>query len=158
MFHRFRYEAEFYPTLSRLPLHVRMKLDIAGVKISLKDWLAYSFEERSVLCHLPVESAEECRVFAAYLDFLSRKYQGKPVEITEAMDSALWDGAQVPEPVAQKSAACSNTVDLSEWRSWQAHQRHALYKTAISKNQPEAFGGVLEELRETNFPQTRAGD
>jgi hypothetical protein len=158
MFHHFRYEAEFYPTLSRVPLHVRMKLDIIGLKISLKEWLAYSFEERSVLCHLPVKSAEERPVFAAYLDFLSQKYQGKPVEVTAAMDSALWSRAQVPEPVTQKSAFCSTTVTLEEWQRWHAHQRYALYKTAISKNQPEAFSGVLDELRETKVPQARTGD
>jgi len=154
MFHRFRYEAEFYPTLSRLPLDVRRKLDLAGLKISLKDWLAYGFEERSVLCHLPVESAEERRVFTVYLDFLSRKYRGMPIEITEAMDSARWDAAQVPAPVAQKSAACSRIVSPAEWRGWKEHQRYALYKTATSKKQPEAFAGVLDELREPGAAKT----
>lgn len=158
MFHHFRYEANFYPTLSRLPLHVRMKLDIAGVKISLRDWLAYSLEERTVLCHLPAESADERRVFAAYLDFLSQKYQGKPVEITQAADSELWNAAQVPEPVAQKSASCSNAVTVEEWRSWQAHQRYALYKTAISNSQPEAFSAVLDELREEKLSHAKAAD
>jgi hypothetical protein len=157
MFHRFRYEAKFYPNLNRLPLHVRMKLDLTGLKISLNDWLAYGREERQVLCHLPAESTEERQVFAAYLDFLSRKYQGKPVEVTEAMDSALWSAAQVPAPVAQKSSACSDAVNLEEWRAWQEHQRYALYKTAVSKNQPEAFAGVLDELRESDLLQPKVG-
>ncbi len=157
MFHRFRYEAKFYPGLKRLPLHVRMKLDLAGLKISLSDWLAYDLEERQVLCHLPATSAEERQVFAGYLDFLSRKYQDKPVEITGAMDSALWGPAQVPAPVAQQSAACSDAVNPGEWRAWQEHQRYALYKTAVSKNQPEAFADVLDELRESNLPQTEVG-
>jgi hypothetical protein len=155
MFHRFRYEAKFYPNLNRLPLHVRMKLDLTGLKISLNDWLAYSLEERQVLCHLSAENLEERQVFAAYLDFLSRKYQGKPVERTEAMNSEAWAAAQVPEPVTQKSAAYSHAVNLGEWRAWEAHQRYALYKTAISKNQPEAFAGVLDELRESRL--TEAG-
>lgn len=157
MFHRFRYEAKYYPNLNRLPLDVRMKLDLTGVKISLNDWLAYSFEERNALCHLPAERADERQVFADYLDFLSRKYGGKPVERTEPMDSARWGAAQVPEPVAQKSAACSNAVNLSEWQAWQAHQRYALYKTAVSKNQPEAFEGVLGELREPPSRLTQVG-
>jgi hypothetical protein len=36
---------------------------------------------------------------------------------------------------------------LAEWRSWEPHQRYALYKTAISKSQPEAFADILAELR-----------
>ncbi|HEY7715766.1 MAG TPA: nitrate reductase associated protein [Candidatus Binatia bacterium] len=150
MFHRFRYEAEFYPALSRIPLHVRMKLDLTGLKISLKDWLACSLAERSVLCHLPIESEEEKRVFVGYLDFLSRKYTGRPVEVTATMNSAWWEPTEVPEPVAQKSASCFNSVTIEEWRHWDPHQRYGLYKTAVSKSQPEAFAQLLDELRELN--------
>ncbi len=148
MFHRFRYEAEYYPTLSRLPLHVRMKLDVTGVKISLNDWLSFNFAERTVLCHLPCASDEEKAVFTAYLDFLSQKYSGAPVQMTEVMDSALWEQQSlVPEPVRKKSAE-SGVVTTNEWLGWQSHQRYALYKTAISKSQPEAFADVLDELRQ----------
>jgi hypothetical protein len=147
MFHRFRHEAEFYPSLSRIPLDVRMKLDLAGLKISLKDWLACSFEERTVLCHLPVNDTEEKQAFAAYADFLCRKYRGEAVEVTAPLSSVLWDPSAIPEPVAQKSASCFNTVMLAEWQHWQAHQRYALYKTAVSKSQPEAFADILDELR-----------
>ena len=59
MFCRFQFEAEFYPTMSRIPTHLRMKLDVTGIKVSLKDWLAFSVEERWVLCNLPVETEEE---------------------------------------------------------------------------------------------------
>jgi len=148
MFHRFRYEAEFYPTLSRLPLHVRMKLDLTGIKISLKDWLAFSFEERTVLCHLLIETTEEKQAFSTYINFLSQKYLGKPAAMTDVMNSSRWSDSEVPLPVQQKSSSCSSAVTLTEWAGWQAHERHALYKTAISDNQPEAFEQVLKQLRE----------
>ena len=41
MFHRYDYESEFYPSLTRLPLDVRRKLDVTGIKVSLKDWLSF---------------------------------------------------------------------------------------------------------------------
>ncbi|HKY09643.1 MAG TPA: nitrate reductase associated protein [Candidatus Binatia bacterium] len=147
MFHRFRYEAEFYPTLNRIPLDVRRKLDLSGLKISLKDWLAYSFEERTALCHLPVDSVEEKQAFTAYLHFLSRKNNATSFGTSEPLDPESWSTAKIPAPVAQKSAACFNAVMLAEWRRWESHQRYALYKTAISKSQPEAFADVLAELR-----------
>ena len=147
MFHTYRYEGEFYPSHSRIPLDVRMKLDLTGLKISLKDWLAFSFAERTVLCHLPIDRADEKQAFAAYMDFLSRKYRGQPVAAAQSLDPDLWNTSEVPEPVAQKSASCFNTVMLAEWRRWEPHQRYALYKTAISKSQPEAFADILDELR-----------
>ena len=105
MFHRYDYEAEYYPKLTRLPLDVRRKLDVTGIKISLKDWLSFSLEERSALCHLPCDNDEERQVFAAYLDFLAGKYCGKPADKTDPMNSALWSALTVPDEVAQKSAA-----------------------------------------------------
>ena len=148
MFHRFKYEAEFYPALSRLPLHVRMKLDLIGVKISLKDWLAFSFEERTALCHLPVETAEEKQAFGAYLNFLSQKNRGEPASTTDALSSSLWNTAEVPQPVIQKSESFAPVVTLAEWTRWQDYERYALYKTAISNSQPEAFEQVLKQLRD----------
>ena len=149
MFHRYDYEAEYYPSLSRLPLDLRHKLDVAGIKISLKDWLAFSFEERTVLCHFPCENDEERQVFTTYLDFLARQYLGKPTGKTEPMDSALWSGSAVPDAVAQNSSSLGLAVTVTAWRSWPSHQRYALYKTAVSKSQPEAFEQVLKQLRKS---------
>jgi len=81
MFHRFQYEAEFYPGLDRLPLHVRMKFDLTGIKLSLKQWLAFSFEERKVVCHLPAESEEELEAFVAYMNFLCGRYSGSGTNV-----------------------------------------------------------------------------
>ena len=149
MFHRFRYEADIYPALTRIPLHVRMKLDLIGAKISLKDWLAFGLEERIVLCHLPVDLEEEKLVFRAHLDFLSRKYRGDPLMTIAPLSAALWDNVtQVPKPVVERSIEKRNQVTLEEWARWKVHQRYALYKTAISKNDPEQFFAVLDELRE----------
>lgn len=147
MFHRYDFEAEFYRSLSRLPLDLRRKLDVTGIKIALKDWLAFSLEERTVLCHLPCDSDEEKQVFAAYLDFISRQYNGKSIEKTDALDNALWSETPVPEAVVQRCVSLNHNITLEEWRRWQSHHRYALYKTAISKNQPEAFEQVLDQLR-----------
>lgn len=149
MFYRFRYESEFYPTLSRVPLHVRMKLDLTGVKISLGDWLSFSFEERTVLCHLPVQAKEEQQAFVNYLHFLSQKHRGAPAAMTQAMSISLWDNPnQVAEPVAQRSGERGQSVTSEEWKRWKSHQRYALYKTAVSKSDPEQFFAVLAEIRE----------
>ena len=158
MFHRFQYESEYYPTLSRLPLDVRRKLDLIGLKISLKDWLAFSLEERTVLCHLPTESTDEQRAFQAFLNFLSRKYLGRPVQTAEPVTATLWNAATVPELVVLTSANANAAVALEEWAQWHDHDRYALYKTAMSAKQPEAFAQVLDELRGRKNQQPKAGN
>jgi hypothetical protein len=150
MFYRYQHESDIYPTLSRIPLHVRMKLDLTGIKLALKDWLAFSIEERTVLCHLPVESTEEKQAFASYVDFLSRHYRGAAVATTTAMSSSLWNnGLEVPVAVAGKRSTRTPPVTLEEWRRWKFHQRYALYKTALSQSDPEQFFALLKELRES---------
>jgi len=148
MFHRFRYEADAYPSLSRIPLHVRMKLDLTGIKISLKNWLAFDLAERAALCHLPCRLSVERQAFVGYLDFLSRKYSGAPVVVTNALESALLDKAQLPEPVRKKNVDSLDPVTAQEWFGWKFHERYALYKTATSQSQPDAFTQVLEQLRD----------
>jgi len=153
MFHRFQYEAEFYPELSRLPLHVRMKLDLTGIKLSLKQWLAFSFEERKVICHLPVERDEEQEAFVAYINSLCRRHHGSAAQTFPPVTPALWDTpGHIPEPVVENSRNSGQAITLEEWTRWQFHQRYGLYKTALSENEPEKFLAVLAELRqgETN--------
>jgi hypothetical protein len=150
MFYRYQHESDIYPGLSRIPLHVRMKLDLTGIKIGLKDWLAFNIEERTVLCHLPIESEEEKQVFASYVDFLSRRYGNTPAARIAAMSSSLWSNRlEVPLAVAERKAAQTPPVTVEEWSRWKFHQRYALYKTALSQSEPEQFFAVLKELRES---------
>ena len=147
VFHRFQFEAAFYPTLERVPFHVRMKLDLTGIRVSLNTWHAFSIEERRALCHLPADTDEEREVFAAFLDALAHARAGIEAERCPALDAGAWAAAAVPEAVAARSRTESTNVTLAEWSRWAGHQRYALYKTALSKD-PELFRLALRELRE----------
>ena len=146
MFHRFQFEAAFYPTLERLPFHVRMKLDLAGIRVSLNTWRAFSLEERRALCHLPAGTEEEREVFAAFLEALARARAGVPVERCPALDPDAWGTDSVPEAVAGRAAAEGADVTPAEWNRWAGHERYALYKTALSKD-PDLFRHALHECR-----------
>jgi len=146
MFYRFEFEAAFYPTLERVPFHVRMKLDLAGVRVSLSTWRAFSLEERRVLCHLPADTDEEKEVFAAFLAALSEVRAGVEAERCPALDADAWAAATVPDSVAARSEGEKAPVTPAEWSRWAGHERYALYKTALSKD-PELFRLALRELR-----------
>ncbi|MEK7377264.1 MAG: nitrate reductase associated protein [Candidatus Binatota bacterium] len=149
MFYRYRFESEVYPTLSRIPLHVRMKLDLTGVKISLKSWLAFSLEERNVLCHLPVETDEERRVFSSYLNLLSRRYFGEDAALGSPVSDPPWEElARIPDSVQARGNETDKAVTVEEWSRWDLGQRYALFKLSISKNEPEVFFAALKEFRE----------
>ena len=46
MFRRFDFEKDLYETLELVPLSVRRKLDLAGVKLDSNQWQALSRVER----------------------------------------------------------------------------------------------------------------
>lgn len=149
MFHRYRFESEIYPTLSRIPLHVRMKLDLTGVKISLKTWLAFSIEERAALCHLPAEIEEEKTTFVSYLDFLSRRYFDEEVVLISPVTDPPWEKLnRIPDSVQSRSKETGRAVTVQEWSHWDLCQRYALFKLSVSKNEPEQFFAALREFRE----------
>jgi hypothetical protein len=149
MFYHYTYERDIYPRLDQLPLNTRMKLDLTGVKISLRQWLAFNLVERQVLCHLPVRTVEERDVFSAYADFLCMSHTGVPAKRFPPLSAALWDDPdRVPDPVVERSRAHGQAISLDEWKHWHFHQRYGLYKTAISKNEPEKFAALLTELRD----------
>ncbi len=147
MFYRFEFEDAFYPTLDRVPFHVRMKLDVAGVRVSLDTWRAFSLEERLALCHLPADLDEEKGVFAAFVAALASSRAGVAAEHCPALDPGAWAAAAVPESVAVRSEGEGVAVTVSEWGRWAGHERYALYKTALSKD-PELFQQALREMRQ----------
>ena len=147
MFYRFEFEAAFYPTLERIPFHVRMKLDVAGIRLSLNTWRAFGLEERRALCHLPADTDEEREVFTSFLAALAQARAGVEAERCPALDADAWAAAAVPEPVSLRSEGEGVGVTPAEWGSWAGHERYALYKTALSKD-PELFHLALRELRQ----------
>lgn len=150
MFRRYRFESEIYPGLSRIPLHVRMKLDLTGVKLSLAAWLALSFEERLALCHFPVDSDEEREAFVLYLDALARRVTGAALPRLPSPPERPWENPDaVPPLVAERSRLEGGEVTVAEWKGLSPHHRYALFKLAGSGSEPEAFAETLQELRES---------
>ncbi|NIO06854.1 MAG: nitrate reductase associated protein [Deltaproteobacteria bacterium] len=149
MFNRYQFEADVYKSLDQMPLEVRMKLDETGAKISLKDWLSFSQEERLGLCNLPVEAEEGGGDFVSYLLVLIRKYRGETLELARPPLELPWyNPAEVPDPVLQRSREFAQPISPDEWAQLDVFQRYALIKLSVSKNEPERFRAALEEFRE----------
>ena len=57
--------------LDWIPRSVRDKLDHVRIKLHLKEWEAFTLEERHELCALPCQTSDERKVFQERLDALS---------------------------------------------------------------------------------------
>ncbi len=129
MFRRFEFEKELYGTLEFIPLSVRRKLDLAGVKLHLKEWQALSRVERQVICHFPVASPEECGVLAAFLRDAVKTRAGTELATTKpAWPDAAPDAGQAPPEVARLIAELK--LPEKRWSLLDPDERFALAKMA----------------------------
>src|SRR5207248_8286849 len=78
MYLRFAFEGDVHETLATIPLAVRRKLDLAGLKLSLAGWTALSRAERLAVCHLPVESRADLEIYREALRGFAER-AGHPV-------------------------------------------------------------------------------
>ena len=132
------------PDGRNIPLIVRMKLDLVGVRIHLADWRALDKSYREFLIAAPVNSRG---AIAEYRDALSgilaEEGRGQAERIPPAkVDSTCWL-AKV-EPVAV--AAFRKRADVhSEWSSITRFERYLLCH-AVRKNDPELCRIFVGEL------------
>ncbi len=58
MFRKFKFEEDFYDQLKCIPFSTRHKLDLAGVKLSLKSWNVFPEEDRQRFCEMSADGEQ----------------------------------------------------------------------------------------------------
>lgn len=140
MYLRFAFEGDVHETLATIPLAVRRKLDLAGLKLSLVGWTALSRAERLAVCHLPVDSGADLEVYREALRGFAER-AGHPVLPLEGgpVDPASWAAARVPQEIAAR-------VSEKDWARLSEEARYALVKLAGPRRGPEKLALALGEL------------
>lgn len=127
-----------------IPLIVRMKLDLVGVRIHLADWCALDKSDCEFLIAAPVNAPA---AIAEYLDALSgmlaRRGRGQVERIPPAKaDDTDWLGEVEPVTVV---AFRKRAGFPSEWSSMTRFERYLLCH-AVRKNDPELCRVLPSEL------------
>ena len=145
MYRQFRFEGDIHASLACVPLVVRRKLDLAGLKISLAGWQALTRAERLSLCHLPVDSAEEVGVYREILESFAGRAGAALVALPD-VSLRPWNASAVPQEVRQRALTCGRPLGDAEWSRLDEEARFALAKLAEPKRDPAKFGAALGEL------------
>jgi len=144
MYLRLQLEGDLHETLEFIPLAVRRKLDLAGLKLSLAAWTAMPRAERLAVCHLPVDGEGDLDVYRAALTGFAER-AGHPVAALEGgpIDRAAWG----PERIPQAIAARAPNLALAQWSALSEEERYVLLKLSEARRSPEKFNAALRELR-----------
>jgi hypothetical protein len=144
VYKRFLFEGDIHQSLACVPLTVRRRLDLAGLKISLAGWQLLSRAERLALCHLPADSEAD---IAVYREVMQEFCVGRGVPLKPLPDSdRAWNAAEPPEGLEARLRELAVALSPGAWRALDEESRYALCKLADPQREPAKLKAALIEL------------
>ncbi|CVI63554.1 nitrate reductase associated protein (plasmid) [Agrobacterium leguminum] len=144
----FDFELDFANTLRCVPMAVRRKLDLVGVKLSLRQWSQFKLEDRASLLELACETTDEIEKYRETLvELIGLRTRGSVTLIDVVNDAEWMNISAVPEAVIREAEAKGHKPPLlSQWAGLTDLQRFALLKLTRSGHDNENFVPALREF------------
>jgi hypothetical protein len=142
----FRFEDDLREKLPCVPMAVRYKLDVAGIKLQLKEWLRLTPEERQEFLEWPWDGAEDARAFRDHLIVCVRERTGSTPEFMPFPASFPWNAEDVPPAVAAKAQAEDVSIGTDAWNRLEVLQRFALIKLSRPRHENRNFLAAAKEF------------
>ena len=143
----FKFEKDFQDSLRCIPMAVRMALDLSGIKLSLKEWLRLSEEERQEILRLPCDSQAAIDIFFKKVQGWVRAKTGGVPETMPPVTQAPWqDTSQVPTDLIRQASESGLQVPLERWASLSDLQRFALIKLSRPHHRSVNFLPAMQEF------------
>lgn len=146
--HLFAFEHEFVESLRCVPMAVRIKLDRAGIKLSLRQWSRFTRDDRRELLATPCETAAAA---LGYRERLIELVMLRSNEIATPLPEPvcpIWNNADGP-PEAVTTFSLSRGVQApsdSAWRSLDELQRFVLVKLSRDNHDNVNFVPAMREF------------
>jgi len=141
----FSFERELYATLDLIPLAVRRKLDLAGVKLSLAGWQALPIADRRALAGATVDDGASVAAFAAMLR-AGTLCAGAALDPLPPAGAPRWRSPAVPAALRARLEELGAPLDDGTWAALDDEARYALLTLSEKRREPERLGAALVEL------------
>jgi hypothetical protein len=135
----FSFERDLYAALDLMPLDVRRKLDLAGLKLSLEGWRALPIADRRAL----VEAADDA--FAPALRAAAAR-AGAALAPLPAVGAPPWRAPAVPPSLQKKLAELGAALSDTAWAALPDGARYVLHKLSEKPHDDGRLRAALEEL------------
>lgn len=145
----FEFETDFAGTLRCIPMIVRLKLDLCGVKLSLRQWSRFDRDDRARLVADPCESDSEVQAYRLHLvDLIVRRVGEAAVDLPVEAAPAWGDASRVPERIADYAAGLDLPPPrVEQWRALTRLQRFVLFKLSRPGHDNDNFVPAMREFR-----------
>ena len=142
----FRFEADFAGDLRCLPMAVRRKLDLAGVKLKLVHWHGLTHDERQRLLAWPDDGASLGALRHWLFERSHTLPQGPATSLPPATNTEWQQGQALPEGVAASCRQLGLALQPHSWGSLDELQRFALVKLSHPGHEHRNLPGALQEF------------
>ena len=144
----FEFERDFAGSLRCIPMIARQKLDLIGIKMTLRQWSRLLRAERKRLVDESCETVQEQAAYRIVVKDLIAARADEPVRFLPLQTFEDWrEKDQMPEAVASQAEADGVPLPTPEqWAALTPLQRFALIKLARSKHENENFVPALKEF------------
>jgi hypothetical protein len=142
----FAFEADFVADLRCLPMAVRRKLDLAGVKLRLSHWHALTAAERAELLAWPDDPAA-IHDLQLWLQRRTAELADGPARGIDPAAGLDWQQRDtVPERLRAACAQLGAAVEPRQWQALDELQRFALVKLSHPGHEHRNLPRALKEF------------
>ena len=144
----FAFETDFAGALYCIPMAVRRKLDLCGVKVSLKQWNRFSIEERERLVAQGCNTPDETDAYQRQVASLIQTRAGDTPEFLDRDAGAEWkDASTVPQRLIEYCAERdAPPPSQPQWAALSELQRFALFKLTRPGHTNQNFVPAMREF------------
>lgn len=144
----FSFETDFAGALYCIPMAVRRKLDLCGVKVSLKQWNKFTLEERQQLVTRSCDTPEQADSYQSVVAQLLQTRAGDTPQFLDRDAGTEWKGTSaVPERLIQYCQERGvEAPSLAQWAALPELQRFALFKLTRPGHTNENFIPAMREF------------
>lgn len=142
----FGFEADFTADLRCIPMAVRRKLDLAGIKLKLSHWNALSNSERQTLLHWPDDDEAIEALRTHLLERTAQLGEGQAGSLPRP-DHAPWQqGDHWPEPLLLSCSQLQIALREQGWSDLNELERFALVKLSHPSHEHRNLPRALAEF------------
>jgi hypothetical protein len=144
----FQFEEEFMENNMRcIPMIIRFKMDIVGIKLKLSEWKKFSPEERIELALMGCGFNEESEQYAGYLTGLIKKYTRRDPTNLEVNRTPAWKNLDLmPGALVGKLKEFNWNLSIEQWKYLTDLQRFALLKLCRAGHENKNFPKAMKEF------------
>jgi hypothetical protein len=143
----FGFEADFVDSLRCIPMAVRLRLDVTGVKLKLNEWAKLNQADRLALAKTACRGPAEIPAYREALSRLVEKTTGSRPSMLAELPEPIWeDPSRVPDQVAEQARALGLDLPQASWAALHPLQRFALAKLSRPGHENRNFLPAMKEF------------